>query len=405
VQPRTFADRLQVLGVAKGRESITLTANNAEMIEAVHFRPGDRVRRGQILVELRRGEEEAGILQAQSDVSLAKLNADRWTELANRGVAPRQQAEQFQAAYERAKALLEAAESRRGDRVIRAPFAGVIGLSDIAPGALVSPGTAIATLDDVSVMRVDFDVPDRYLALIKPGGAIVATTDAYPGERYTGRIAILDSRIDERTRSIKARAEFPNPGGRLKPGMLMRVGVDRGTRVAVGAPESAVNFSGGQAYVYKIGTRADGAYAQQTPIIAGTNDCGFIEVREGLEPGDRIILDGLNRIQPNQPVMVVAGPGAGQGRGGRGPSGSAPDGKAVAQKTAGAPQAKAPQGRAPTAVASGAIVPGAGQAGCAPSAAQPAGAPAGEGRRGPAGVIAGRGPAGGGGGRPQAAAQ
>lgn len=356
VQPMTFADRLQVLGVAKGRESVTLTSNNGEIIEAVRFRPGDYVRQGQVLVELRRGEEEAGILQAQSDVSLAKLNADRWSELARRGIAPQQQAEQFQAAYDRSKALLEAAESRRGDRVIRAPFAGVLGLSDIAPGALVSPGTAIATLDDISVMRVDFDVPDRFLSLIRTGNAIVATTDAYPGERYTGRIAVLDSRIDERTRSIKARAEFPNPGGRLKPGMLMRVGVDRGTRNAIGAPESAVNFSGGQAYVYRVGSRADGSFAQQTPIIAGTSDCGFIEVREGLDPGDHIILDGLNRIQPNQPVRVVAGPGAQQGRGpgaaGRqgqgGPQGKAPQGGAPAAKQA-APQGKAPQAAGPAA--------------------------------------------------------
>ena len=326
VQPRVFTDRLQVLGVAKGRESVTLTSNASEMIQAVRFRPGDQVRRGQVLVELKRDEEDADILEAQSDLSVAKLNADRWTELGRRGFAAKQQVEQYQAAYERARASLEAANSRRGDRVIRAPFNGVVGLTDIAPGALISPGTAIATLDDVSVIRVDFDVPDRYIAIVREGAAIVATNDAYPGERYNGRIAKLDTRIDERSRAIKARAEFPNPGGRLKPGMMMRVGIDRGARTAVAAPESAVNFTGGQAYVYRIGKRADGAFAQQQSVIVGLSDCGYIEIREGLKPGDTIILDGLNRIQPNQGVKVVAGPGA-QAR--SGPAGKAPGGKAA----------------------------------------------------------------------------
>lgn len=343
VQSRVFTDRLQVLGVAKGRESVTLTSNTAEMIQAVHFRPGDQVRRGQVLVELKRDEEEADILEAQSDLSLAKLNADRWAELGSRGFAAKQQVEQYQAAYARAKATLEAAKSRSGDRVIRAPFSGVVGLTDIAPGALISPGTAIATLDDLSVIRVDFDVPDRYIAIVREGGAIVATNDAYPGERYNGRIAKLDTRIDERSRAIKARAEFPNPGGRLKPGMMMRVGIDRGTRTGVAAPESAVNFSGGQAYVYLIGRRGDKTFAQQHPVIVGLSDCGYIEIREGLKPGDTLILDGLNRIQPNQDVTIVAGPGAKarQGAQGQAPQGKNTQGKSGA-KPAQAAAAKAP---------------------------------------------------------------
>ncbi|RZJ77279.1 MAG: efflux RND transporter periplasmic adaptor subunit, partial [Brevundimonas sp.] len=258
VHSRLFVDRLEVLGVAKGRQSVTMTSNTAEMVDRVLFRPGDRVRQGQILLELRRSEEDAGIEQAKANVDLAKLTADRWNTLAKQGVAPQATADQYQAAYLQARATLSAAQSREADRVIRAPFSGVVGLSDIAPGALISPGTAIVTLDDLSVVRVDFDVPDRYIALIREGGAIQATTDAYPGERYSGRIAKLDTRIDERSRSFKARAELPNPNGRLKPGMLVRVGIDRGTRMGLAAPESAVQFSGGQAYVYVLTPREGG---------------------------------------------------------------------------------------------------------------------------------------------------
>jgi len=164
-----------------------------------------------------------------------------------------------------------------------------------------------------------------------------------------------------------------------------------------------VNFSGGQAYVYKIGVRADGNFAQQTPVVIGSNDCGYLEVREGLLPGDRIIMDGLNRIQPNQPIMVVAGPGARAGRPGGmgGPQGKAPQGKAGGPQGA-APPAGASKGpgraAAPTVVVTS-------QPGCAPSApARAAGAPSEGGRRGPPMGVASRGPAGGLAARPQPAA-
>lgn len=324
IAQRAFVDRLEVLGVAKGRESVTLTSNTSEMIESVHFRPGQAVNRGQILVQLKRSEEDADILEARADVELAKTTAERWTKLGERGFAPQATVEQYQSAYERARAALAAAESRRGDRVIRAPFSGVIGLTDIAPGTLISPGTAIATLDDTSMIRVDFDIPDRYLPLIREGQGITAMTDAYPGEHYAGRIARIDTRIDERTRAIKARAEFPNPGGRLKPGMLIRVGIDRGQRIALAAPEAAVQFSGAGSYVLVITKRGDGFVAQQRPVITGLNEGGFVELREGVQAGERIVADGLNRVQPNQPIRVRGEGRPAQGQAGARPAASRP---------------------------------------------------------------------------------
>lgn len=307
---RTFADRLEVLGVAKGRESVTLTSNTTEMVTAVRFRDGQRVQRGQILVELKTNEEDANILQAQSAAGIAKLESDRWTALADRGVAPRATAEQYQGAYRQAQANLQAAESRRGDRVIRAPFSGVVGLSDVAPGALITPGTAIATLDDISVVRVDFDVPDRFLSGLRPGAPLSAQSDAYPDRLYRGVIAQIDTRIDERTRSIKARAEFRNVDSQLKPGMLMRVAIDRGSRQALAAPEAAVQFSAQQPFVYVLAQRGPQTIAQQRAVVTGVIEQGFVEIREGLKAGDRIVADGLNKVQPNQPVSVGGAPGA-----------------------------------------------------------------------------------------------
>jgi len=319
VAPRPFSDTVEVLGVAKGRESLTVTSSTTELITRVLFRDGQFVRSGQPLVELQAREEDAGIITARANLSQAQKDRDRWKILADKGIAPRVQLEQAQTAYETAAAQLKAAEARRGDRVIRAPFAGRVGLTDVTPGTLINPGTAIATLDDVSVVRVDFPVPERYLGSLRAGMPIAAHADALPGQTFVGHIALLDSRIDERTRAITARAEIPNPGGALRPGMMLKVTIERGTRLAPAAPEAAVQFEGDTAYAYKIVNEPGrGPIALRTTVRRGVNQGGFVEILDGLKPGDRIVASGLNRIQPNAPVKLGGGKGKGRGRPGAG---------------------------------------------------------------------------------------
>lgn len=316
VAPRAFVDRIEVLGVAKGRESVTITSNTTELITAVRFRDGQRVSRGQVLVELKAGEEDAGLIEANARLAQAERDYARWKALADRGVAPRATAEQYQAAVEAARAGVKAANARKLDRVIRAPFSGVVGLTDVAPGSLISPGSPIVTLDDLSVVRVDFEIPDRYLAVLAEGSPIVARPDAFPDEVFNGRIARLDSRIDAATRAITARTEFANPAGRIKPGMLMRVTITHGGRDVLAAPEAAVQFEGDQAYVFVIAPRGQGAVARKQAVDTGASQDGWVEIRGGLKAGDRIVGDGLNRIQDGQPVRV-GGQRPAQGAGGQ----------------------------------------------------------------------------------------
>lgn len=305
VSTRTFGDRLQVLGVAKGRQSVTLTSNTAELVTGVRFRDGQAVSRGQILVDLQAHEEDAAVAQAAANLKLAEANYERWKALDAKGFAPKATVDQYKAQLVQAQAALAAARSRRADRAIRAPFAGVVGLSDVAPGALINPGTPIVSLDDIAVIRVDFDIPDRFLPALRVGAPITATSDSYPNVVFHGAIAQLDTRVNEQTRSIRARAELPNVGGQLRPGMLMRVGIDRGSRQALAAPESAVQFSTDQPYVYVITHRDGKTIAVQRPVTAGADEGGFIEIKSGLAAGEQIVGDGLNKIQPNQPVTIV----------------------------------------------------------------------------------------------------
>ncbi|HEX7759910.1 MAG TPA: efflux RND transporter periplasmic adaptor subunit [Caulobacteraceae bacterium] len=305
---RTFTDRLAVLGVAKGRQSVTLSSNTAELVTGVRFHDGQAVSKGQVLVELKAREQDAGVAQAQAAVDLAQTTYDRWKKLFDEGWASKASLDQYKAALVQAQATLAQARSRQADRAIRAPFAGVVGLSDIAPGALINPGTPIVSLDDVAVIRVDFDIPDRFIATLKPGQDLTATTDAYPNQQFHGAVAQLDTRVNEQTRALRARAEFPNPGGRLRPGMLIKVAIDQGVRQALAVPEAAVQFSSDQAFVYVIANVNGRSIAQQRTVLAGVDEGGFIEIKDGLRSGELVVGDGMNRVQPNQPVKLLRAP-------------------------------------------------------------------------------------------------
>lgn len=323
IAPKPFSDRIEALGEAKARQSVVITSTTTEQITRVLFTSGQSVRAGQTLVQLEAGEQAAGALQAQASLRQAQRDYARQKTLFDKGFVARARLDDAQAAVDVARAALGAEQARQGDRVIRAPFSGVIGLTDAAPGQLIAPGTPIATLDDLTVIRVDFEVPERHLSALREGQGIEATAEAFGTEPVRGRIARIDTRVDPATRAITARAEFANPGGRIKPGMLMRVAIERGSRQAPAAPEAAVQFEGDAAYVFKIVSQGERTVAQRADVRVGGRAGGFVEILDGARSGERIIADGVNRVQPNQPVTVagaVAGragaapPPAGQGR-------------------------------------------------------------------------------------------
>ena len=310
---REFADQIRVLGVARSKRSVNITSNTTELITRVMFTDGQRVAAGTPLVELQAREEDADLIQARAQLAQAQREYDRFKILAERGVAPRVTAETAETALQTARAAVAASEARRGDRVLRAPFAGVLGLTSVTAGTLISPGSVITTLDDTSGIRVDFPLPERYLGVLQVGTPLTATADAYADETVSGRIALLDTRVNEQTRAVIARAEFANPGNRIRPGMMMRVAVQQGRRQSLSVPEAAVQYEGQGAFVYRIARGENGMTAQRVEVQAGAVEGGFVEILSGLDNNDRVVASGLNRIQPGAPVTVGGGPASQKG--------------------------------------------------------------------------------------------
>ena len=214
------AERIEALGTLRANESVGITSNVTETISVVHFDDGQRVSEGAMLVEMTSAEEHALLEEAQARVAEAQSQYDRVRSLVAQGSASESLLDERKRDLDTARAMLVALESRLADRVVKAPFDGVVGLRNISRGALVEPGDLITTLDDDSVMKLDFTVPSLYLAQLKPGLQIQARARPYGERAFDGVVRGIDTRIDPVTRSVQVRALLPNPARALRPGLL-----------------------------------------------------------------------------------------------------------------------------------------------------------------------------------------
>jgi membrane fusion protein, multidrug efflux system len=304
----TFTDGLQALGTAQARESIVLTPKVADTIRAIRFESGDRVRRGQVLVEMSSVEQAADLAEARAANQAAQEELRRYQGLHERGFASQARLDAVRAAADAAEARVSAGGSRIADRTIRAPFAGVVGLRTASPGQFMRPGDQIGTLDDVSEIKLDFDVPETQIARLRTGVQIIATTAAFPERIFQGTISHVDSRVDPTTRTVRVRAMLPNTDEAVRPGMLMNVQVLTNPREALSIPEIAILDRADGSFVYRVVARDDGRAVEQVAIRTGQRSGGMAEVLEGLAIGDLIVTEGVQSVRPGQPVRVGGAP-------------------------------------------------------------------------------------------------
>jgi membrane fusion protein (multidrug efflux system) len=301
----TFTDGLQAIGTAQARESVVLTPKVADTIRRIRFESGDRVRRGQVLVEMSSVEQAADLAEARAANDAAQEELRRYQELFDRGFASQARLDTVRAAADAAQARYNAGGSRIEDRTIRAPFAGIVGLRTASPGQFVRAGDQIGTLDDISEIKLDFDVPETQIARVSPGVAIVARTAAYPDRNFVGAIANVDSRVNPATRTVRVRAMLPNPDEIIRPGMLMTVEVRSNPRQALAIPEIAILDEASGSRAWRVVTREGALMTEVVSIQTGQRSGGMAEVLSGLQVGDQIIVEGLQSVRPGQPVQLA----------------------------------------------------------------------------------------------------
>ncbi len=295
---------LEALGNAHANESVEVTAKVSNLVTAVRFAEGQHVSKGAVLIELDGAQARAELAVAEAALGESTSQYKRSRELYSTHVLSQAQAEQIEATFKANQARVAAARARLADTVVRAPFSGRVGLRRVSVGSLVSPGTAITTLDDMSVIKLDFTIPEAQVAAVKTGLQIAAQSPAYPGATFAGRVASVDSRVDPQTRSVTVRALVPNVDGRLKPGMFLNVRMSRGTADGLVVPEEALLPEQGNVFVFVV---KDGRVSKRA-IKTGQRRVGDVQVIDGLVAGELVVVEGTQKLRDGAAVSVAEAP-------------------------------------------------------------------------------------------------
>ena len=299
------ADDVTAVGSLLANQSVIIRPEIDGSIAGLHFEEGQAVAGGARLVTMDSTEVEAQVAGVRADLKTEEQRLARSQELFEQKFISKDALDVQNGNTARLRAKLREAESRAAKTVIRAPFSGILGLSQVSRGAYLKAGSDIVRLADVSIIKVDFRIPEVYLAKVRPNQEIALRLDAYPGEEFRGHVFAVEPAIDEKTRTILMRARIPNKSNKLKPGMFARVVVTLENRPnAILVPEQAIWPQGQDSYVFRV---VDGK-AALTKISIGNRQPGQVEIIHGLSATDIVITEGQMKLRDGAPVMVMSAP-------------------------------------------------------------------------------------------------
>jgi membrane fusion protein, multidrug efflux system len=301
VRSETVSQKLEALGNARANESVDISTKISNVVTAVRFGDGQRVNRGHVLVQLDDAQTRADVAAAEAAVAESERLYNRSRELMATEALSKAQFDQLEATLKANRARLASAQARFEDTVIRAPFSGRVGLRRVSVGTLISPGDVITTLDDTSVIKLDFSVPENFLSSLREGLSIRATAPAFPGRTFAGKVASIDSRVDMNTRAVTVRALLANEDGALRPGMFLNVALANDERESLVIPEQALTPEAERQFVFVV---ADGK-AQRREVRIGSRRPGMVEVLAGLQAGEQVIVEGTQKVRDGIPVRTT----------------------------------------------------------------------------------------------------
>lgn len=310
----TVREKLHALGTVEAFERVKVSAEIDAVARELPFDEGRLVRKGDLLARLDDRELSAEARRAEALRDQARLNAERFERLSRENVSSSQDRDNARAALAVAEANLKLAEARLAKTRITAPFEGVVGRRLISPGAFLRTGDVITDLARIDRVKVGFAVPERYLADLRRGATVTATTVAYPGKDFTGTINVVDPTLDAGTRTARLVAVIANPKRELRPGMSTDVTAVLAERPnAVTVPDAAVFAEGDRNYLYVV--KSDSTVTRRA-VELGARQPGQVEIRAGLEAGERVVRAGHQKLFEGAKIAPV--PSAPEAAGARG---------------------------------------------------------------------------------------
>ena len=334
---QAISEDIEAVGSLRSRQGTMVRAEVGGRVTQINFRDGQQIRRGQLLVQLDDRLQRAQVQQAQAELSIAQANHKRNSELVAQGFISQRGVDESAAAVQVALARAELARATAARLRVLAPFDGVAGLRNISVGDYLKEGSDIVNLEDMSAMYVDFRLPERLQARVRPGQQARVQVEALPDRAFAAVVQAVDPQIDANGRSLNVRGCIDNRLLQLRPGMFARVNTRLGDdRQALMIPEEAVVSQGGRQTVVRL-LRSEGAdsgpgwTAQRVDVQTGTRQAGRVEIVRGLAEGERVVTAGHQRIQRDGTAVRLA----------EAPANGTPDGVASAPGVATLPTAAA----------------------------------------------------------------
>lgn len=309
-----WTSSLSGVGTVVASNGADVTTESAGIVAALHFDSGAKVKKGDLLVTLSAGTEQADLQRLQAQADLARSEFGRLERLYKLDAISKSELDRAQADYSAARAAADGQRAKLAQKVIRAPFSGQLGIRQVNIGQYLSPGTPIVTLQALDPAFIDFTLPEQDLATVVVGQVVTATVDSQAGRSFTGRVAAVESLVNSQTRNFKVRASFSNGDGGLRPGLFARASIGLAdARTVVVVPLTAVSYNpyGNSVYVIQKvkGKSAEGKDEEQLVvrrrfIKTGETRGDLVVITEGLKAGEQVATSGLLKLQNDARVII-----------------------------------------------------------------------------------------------------
>ena len=297
---------LRAVGSLDATNGISVAAEVGGIIKEIVFTSGERVEQGTILIRLDDAVDRAALDALRADRRLAQIKFNRSKDLLKKQVTSKSEYDEAQALYEAALARVAEQEAVINKKVIRAPFSGLLGISEVDIGQYLEPGDRIVSLQALDPIYVDYTLPERYLHQVAVGQEVQVSVEAMPGEIFRGTVSAIDADINRATRTLKIRATLPNSEQHLRPGMFAEVQTLRAeSQQVLTIPHTAVSYNTYGDFVYLIEPQQDGGLrVKRQQVVSGQNRAGRVAIKQGLKAGDQVVRAGLVKLRDGMPVQI-----------------------------------------------------------------------------------------------------
>jgi membrane fusion protein, multidrug efflux system len=306
---QTWSNELQAVATLRAKQGTTLTSESSGTITGLHFKSGEMVKKGQLLVQMNDNVARAQLAADQAKLLNAKQQIERQRKLFARQATSQASLQSAEAAYREAQAAIQSDHARLSNLQVRAPFAGHLGIRDVSLGQYISPGTGIVDIQQWNPLRVSFNVPQRDLAKLAIGNAVDLSVDGLSGKSFSGRITAFGSAVDNSTRTIAIQAEVKNDKNELRPGMFGQATIRLAANTSVIAvPSTAITYNTYGEYVYVIKDSSKGKVAEQRIVQTGSARNGETAITRGVKADETVVIAGQVNLYPGARVKIVAAP-------------------------------------------------------------------------------------------------